>query len=176
MSRNYEWSKMTPFEMQLEFQQVMEHGWKHTPGLPGTLYRLGGMALAAGIHASFKQWEDGMLANLDDDDKQTRTRMLRIRLLIEEVCEYLKAEQHNDIVEIADALGDIGVICDGTAWEYGIPLDEVRQEIHQSNMAKAPGGVVRKRADNKVLKPEGWKPPNIRAVLEGHIKRRRSTR
>lgn len=39
--------------------------------------------------------------------------------------------------------------------------------VHASNMAKAPNGVVIRREDGKVLKPEGWEPPTeaIRAIL-----------
>ena len=49
----------------------------------------------------------------------------------------------------------------------GIPLDRVWAAVHRSNMAKvdpATGKVI-KRADGKVLKPEGWTPPDIPAAL-----------
>ena len=38
-------------------------------------------------------------------------------------------------------------------------------EVHKTNMAKALGPKV----NGKQLKPEGWQPPNIKAILEGTV-------
>jgi len=94
------------------------------------------------------------------------TRDLRKRLLQEEFDEYLEGEENDDIVEISDALADMIYIIAGTALKYGIPLDEVFAEVQRSNMEKFPNGRAVIRPDGKILKPEGWKPPDIRAVLE----------
>jgi predicted HAD superfamily Cof-like phosphohydrolase len=93
-------------------------------------------------------------------------RALRVALLREEFEEYLDAEDNNDIVEIADALGDIIYIACGTAIAYGIPLELVFNEIQRSNMAKLVDGKVLRREDGKIMKPEGWQPPDIKAILE----------
>ena len=67
-----------------------------------------------------------------------------------------------DMEETADAIGDLIVVLVGMALEYGIPLDRVWEDIHKSNMAKVgPNGKVRRRGDGKVLKPDGWTPPNM---------------
>ena len=92
-------------------------------------------------------------------------RMLRIDLLTEEVEEYLEGESNNDIVEIADALADIIYIVCGTAVSYGIPLNKVFEEVHRSNMAKLVDGKVLRREDGKIMKPEGWTPPDINKIL-----------
>jgi predicted HAD superfamily Cof-like phosphohydrolase len=103
------------------------------------------------------------LPNLDE-------RNLRRKLLSEEFREYIDAEEDSDIVEIADALADIIYIACGTAASYGIPLDKVFEEVHRSNMAKLVDGKPIYREDGKVMKPEGWKPPDIDGVLEkSHI-------
>lgn len=95
-----------------------------------------------------------------------RRRRLRAALLREEFNEYLRAEEVDDMLGIADGLGDMAYIIAGTALEYGIPLDRVLDAIHAANMAKlGPDGKPLKRADGKVIKPEGWQPPNIEAVL-----------
>ena len=39
------------------------------------------------------------------------------------------------------------------------------QEVHRTNMAKADGPVV----NGKKMKPEGWCPPNIKAIMEGTV-------
>ena len=94
-------------------------------------------------------------------------RKLRYRILKEEFEEYVAAENDDDIAEVADALGDMVYVIAGTALEYGIPLDRVLDEIHRSNMAKlGPDGKPIKRDDGKVIKPDGWQPPDIAAVLE----------
>lgn len=92
-------------------------------------------------------------------------RALRIRLLREEFEEYLKAEENNDLVEIADALSDLQVIASGTGAAYGIDIDAVNNEVMRSNLAKIVDGKVLKREDGKVIKPEGWTPPDIAGVL-----------
>lgn len=92
-------------------------------------------------------------------------RQLRKDLLKEEYEEYLEAEENDDLVEIADALADIIYIACGTAAEYGIDLNAVFEEVHRSNMAKAPGGVVLRHPNGKIKKPEDWTPPDIAGVL-----------
>jgi predicted HAD superfamily Cof-like phosphohydrolase len=92
-------------------------------------------------------------------------RTLRTNLLREEVNEYLDAEWEDDIVEIADALADIIYIACGTAVSYGIPLDRVFAEVHRSNMAKLVDGKPIRREDGKVLKPEGWTPPDTKGAI-----------
>jgi predicted HAD superfamily Cof-like phosphohydrolase len=96
----------------------------------------------------------------------TAERTLRMKLLAEEMYEYTVAENENDLVEIADALADIIYIACGTAVSYGIPLDDIFDEVHASNMAKLVDGKVIYREDGKVKKPEGWQPPDIEGVLK----------
>lgn len=96
------------------------------------------------------------------------TAQLRVTLLREEFDEYLHAVYSDDLVELTDALADMVYIIYGTARLMGIPLDDVLAEVHRTNMAKAPGGVVTRRDDGKVLKPEGWVAPDIAGVLRAH--------
>jgi hypothetical protein len=84
---------------------------------------------------------------------------LRWRLLAEEYREYQDAEAADDLVEIADALGDMVYVIYGTALTYGIDLDAVVAEIHRSNMTKEthPSG--------KAAKGPGYERPDIQAVM-----------
>lgn len=96
--------------------------------------------------------------------EETRAK-LRQKLLQEEVTELKKAETMEDV---ADALGDILYIALGTIHEYGIAdrMIMIFDEIHSSNMSKlGPDGNPIYRKDGKVLKPEGWTPPNIKSIL-----------
>lgn len=98
----------------------------------------------------------------------SRRKDLRIRLIQEEVTETIDALEADDLVEIADGLADIIYVCIGAALEYGIPLDKVWFQVQQSNMAKVDPltGKANKRDDGKIIKPEGWQPPNIASVLD----------
>lgn len=94
-------------------------------------------------------------------------RALRMKLLEEEFKEYEQGEYKNDLENIAKELADIIYIVCGTAVSYGIPLDRVFDAVHQSNMAKLVDGKPVRREDGKILKPEGWTPPDIKKVLYG---------
>jgi predicted HAD superfamily Cof-like phosphohydrolase len=52
-----------------------------------------------------------------------------------------------------------------TAHGLGIPLDAVLAEVHRANMTKfGPDGPIL-RFDGKILKPDGWTPPDVAGVL-----------
>lgn len=93
---------------------------------------------------------------------------LRISLLQEELDEFIDAAQKRNITEVADALADIIYVAVGAALEFGIPLADVWAEVQASNMMKCDlktGKVVR-RKDGKILKPDGWKPPDIESIIQ----------
>jgi ADP-ribose pyrophosphatase YjhB (NUDIX family)/predicted HAD superfamily Cof-like phosphohydrolase len=84
--------------------------------------------------------------------------------LEEEVREYAAAAEAGDIVEIADALGDLLYVVYGTALVHGIPLDAVFAEVHRSNLTKIDGRSI--GPGTKAPKPTGYRPPNLRPLLE----------
>lgn len=94
---------------------------------------------------------------------------LRFELMKEENEEYLEAAKNNDLVEVADALGDMLYILYGTIIEHGMQdkIDAVFDEIQRSNMSKlgAEGKPIY-REDGKVLKGPNYFKPNIAEVLE----------
>lgn len=97
---------------------------------------------------------------------------LRHRLLQEEVTEIKKAlaiENDLDAMEaISDGIIDAMYILLGTAHEYGIGdrLSIMFDEVHSANMRKlGEDGKPIYRKDGKVLKPEGWRPPNLKSIL-----------
>lgn len=90
-----------------------------------------------------------------------------------EVDECLSAMEDRDMVEVADGIIDSIYVLVGMGLELGLPLQALWEEVQRSNMAKAieqPDGSfkVLKRADGKVIKPEGWTPPDIAGVLRAH--------
>ena len=93
---------------------------------------------------------------------------LRFNLMKEENEEYLEAANNDDLVEVADALGDMLYILCGTIIEHGLQhkIDEVFDEIQNSNMSKLGGdGNPIYREDGKVLKGPNYFKPNIEKIL-----------
>jgi predicted HAD superfamily Cof-like phosphohydrolase len=98
---------------------------------------------------------------------------LREKLVSEETKEFLEGLAARDLVEVADGIIDSIYVLVGTALEFGLPIHALWDEVQRSNMAKAvlqPDGTfkVMRRADGKILKPEGWTPPDIEGVLRAH--------
>ena len=94
---------------------------------------------------------------------------LRFNLMKEENEEYLEAANNNDLVEVADALGDLLYILCGTIIEHGMQykIEEVFDEIQRSNMSKlGEDGNPIYREDGKVLKGPNYFKPNISDILE----------
>ena len=92
---------------------------------------------------------------------------LYLKLVREEFEELMLAYKNQDIVEIADACADLKWVIEGLENTLELPQQEVWNEVSRSNLSKiSPNGKVLKREDGKVLKPEGWTPPNIKLILE----------
>ena len=94
---------------------------------------------------------------------------LRFNLMKEENEEYLEAVENNDIVEIADALGDMLYILCGTILEHGLQhkIEEVFDEIQRSNMSKlGEDGKPIYREDGKVMKGPNYFKPNFSEILK----------
>ena len=110
------------------------------------------------------------------DRKETPTaelpkskNLLRFNLMKEENEEYLEAANNGDLVEVADALGDMLYILCGTIIEHGMQdkIEEVFNEIQRSNMSKLDeDGKPIYREDGKVLKGPNYFKPNIKTILE----------
>ena len=94
---------------------------------------------------------------------------LRFDLMKEENEEYFEAANNNDLVEVADALGDMLYILCGTIIEHGLQHkgEAVFNEIQRSNMSKlGDNGEPIYREDGKVLKGPNYFKPNIQEILE----------
>ncbi|MFM7619691.1 MAG: hypothetical protein ACKO5Y_07610 [Bacteroidota bacterium] len=94
---------------------------------------------------------------------------LRFNLMKEENEEYLEAAQRGDLVEIADALGDMLYILCGTINAHGLQdvMGEVFEEIQRSNMSKLDAnGEPIYREDGKVMKSDRYFKPNIAQFIK----------
>jgi predicted HAD superfamily Cof-like phosphohydrolase len=107
---------------------------------------------------------DTPIANLS-----TQKLKLRYDLMAEENDEYFEAAQNNDLIEVADALGDMLYILCGTILEHGMQykIEEVFNEIQRSNMSKlGADGKPIYREDGKVMKGPNYFKPDILSILD----------
>lgn len=88
---------------------------------------------------------------------------LRLKLIKEEFKELKKAIKQKDIVEIADAIGDLEYVLHGAAISFGMDIAVIVEEIHNSNMTKSKN----KNSDGKIVgKAKGFKPPKLKPLLK----------
>lgn len=82
---------------------------------------------------------------------------------------YVQGEEYKKIADQADALVDIYYYSLNAACKKGINLSSIFNVVHEANMAKRDLKTNKflKREDGKIIKPEGWTPPDV----DGEIKR-----
>jgi predicted HAD superfamily Cof-like phosphohydrolase len=113
------------------------------------------------FHNTYKLgYSETPIANLGNSKNK-----LRFSLMSEENEEYLEAANNDDIIEVADALGDMLYILCGTIIEHGMQdiIEDVFDEIQRSNMSKlGEDGEPIYRDDGKVLKGPHYFKPNFK--------------
>ena len=123
------------------------------------------IAAVHAFHTAFKlNIQNNPTVTISEERKK-----LRFELMKEENEEYLEAAQNNDLVEVADALGDMLYILCGTIIEHGMQdkIEEVFNEIQRSNMSKlGEDGKPIYREDGKVLKGPNYFKPDFSKILE----------
>jgi predicted HAD superfamily Cof-like phosphohydrolase len=93
---------------------------------------------------------------------------LYTKLITEEADELWSAINNQDSVEQLDALIDILVVTIGAIHSMGADAEGAWKEVMRTNFAKInkETGKVEKREDGKVLKPDGWTPPNLEPYVK----------
>ena len=88
---------------------------------------------------------------------------LYMKLIQEEYTELMDAEAVSDDAEICDACFDMMWVIVGYMKSRGWDCENIWDEGAKSNLSKIDSatGKVKKREDGKILKPEGWKPPDF---------------
>ena len=103
-----------------------------------------------------------------DQEPSEANYKMYLDLIREETDELEEAIQDNDKVEQLDALIDILVVTMGAVRAAGWDGEAAWKEVMDTNFAKIDPntGKVRKREDGKVLKPEGWKAPQLSQFIK----------
>jgi len=100
---------------------------------------------------------------------------LSMKLIMEEVGQELiphlqkfmeSPTLENKVAVFDDVIDSLYVLMD-LANAMNLPIAEGWQEVHRANMAKFSKGLIKNSA-GKVMKPEGWQPPNLWDVLYKH--------
>lgn len=133
-------------------------------------------------HAGIPQIQFGIV-----DDRTSPACDLVRNLINEEVnCELIPAiEQYKrnptleNLVGVVDGGIDAIYVVLQLFHMLDLPFNKAFAEVHAANMAKLQRGddnQILKRADGKILQPEGWKPPEIFEVLLEHSNLRAAQR
>lgn len=95
-----------------------------------------------------------------------KVREKALELIEEEVAELREAVEDQDDVEILDALADILFTLFGLAAKSGhnVVLEDGLVEVIKSNMTKVTG--EKQSGKVKVGKPKGYKPPQIKPIID----------
>lgn len=103
------------------------------------------------------------------DQFNEKQYIMYVKLINEEHQELLEATLSDDRVEQLDALIDILVVTIGAIHSMGADAEGAWKEVMKTNFAKIDHktGKVRKREDGKVLKPTGWKSPELAQFIKG---------
>lgn len=116
------------------------------------------------FHKKFKVEQNESPTLISEEDW-----ILRHKLMKEENQEYIDACAKNDLVEVADALGDQLYILCGTILKHGMQhkIEEIFDEIQKSNLSKLDEqGNPIFRGDGKILKGVNYFEPNIKNILD----------
>ena len=95
------------------------------------------------------------------------TSNLYKKLIKEEIEEFWEAEAVGDDAEMLDACFDMIWVIVGYARSRGWDLNRAWVEGAATNLSKIDPetGLVRRREDGKILKPEGWKEPDFKQFV-----------
>lgn len=100
--------------------------------------------------------------------KESDQSELYMNLIREEYAELILAKNDSNDTEICDACFDLIWVIVGYMLSRGWSCEEIWDEGAKSNLSKidrATGKVI-KREDGKILKPEGWKPPDFHKYVK----------
>jgi predicted HAD superfamily Cof-like phosphohydrolase len=103
-----------------------------------------------------------------EQPKTPENAKLYDKLIREEFDEYVAALLLKDEVETLDACMDMIWVILGFCHMKGYDISGAWDEVVKTNMAKVDPvtGKVRRREDGKILKPEGWSPPNMSKFIK----------
>jgi predicted HAD superfamily Cof-like phosphohydrolase len=154
----------TPYEMVGEFHQTMGQPWHQKGRIPA----INAALIKLRLKLITEELEELTDAILNPESEIAINIKQSYDLLNTEINIITDEDLKLDIIEIADALGDINYVVNGAAHAFNINLDCVTEEIHRSNMSKLgeDGKPIYRTEDGKILKGPNYFKPNIKEILD----------
>lgn len=123
--------------------------------------------LVAKFHNADPHHLEGMS---EDDILWARMALIReeYQELMDAITDYYNNPSQEALAEVAKEASDLHYVVYGTEDVLGIPSKAVFKHVHKNNMTKLVKGKIVKRADGKILKPDNYKPANVRSVIFGN--------
>ena len=116
----------------------------------------------------FRQAADQPIRTEPTLDIPHEEKVLAISLIAEELKELADAIDEDNLIEVADAFGDLQVVVEQLGPTFGIDGNRVFAEVHRSNMSKvdpATGKMPKNPETGKAMKGPNYFKPDIAAVL-----------
>jgi predicted HAD superfamily Cof-like phosphohydrolase len=159
--------ELSELDSALEVRDIVETA----DAVADSLYVLAGLALRLGVARRFVTdflkapihgITIGFTALTGEDIRSVREDLESAHACI------LDAAHDRNLIRIDNAIHDAMYGVAGVGYMLGLPLQAVWDEVQRSNLAKLVGGIAIRRPDGKVMKPNGWTPPDIAGVLGVH--------
>lgn len=84
--------------------------------------------------------------------------------LYEAIDEYRANQNEKTRANLCKEWADVQVVLSNVAWYFNIPADAAFNRVHENNMTKVVDGVIRRRADGKILKPDNFVKADMRGL------------
>ena len=112
------------------------------------------------FHIKFDLWVADKVGMISNEEAG-----LRADMMLEEILEFTRGIRKGDLAEAADALIDLVYFALGTAVEMGLPWSRLWDEVHRANMRKEAGHDLKRGEETGIIKPPGWREPNLERIL-----------
>ena len=132
------------------------------------------------FHSSFNHYiSDSPTLTPDGCENVKALHDLRYKLIEEELREFKEALDTNDLVAVGDAVTDLLYVVFGAGIVYGLPMEELFAEVHNSNMTKLGDDgkpilngincpLDTDRPVGKVIKGPKYREPDLKSIIDRH--------
>lgn len=104
------------------------------------------------------------------EKEEERDELMKEALETRDPCKNFRYETESELIGAQfDALVDAWYYSLNCAARHGVNMSSIFDLVHSANMAKRDpetGKFLRRESDNKIIKPAGWKSPDITAEIE----------
>lgn len=103
------------------------------------------------------------------DNSEDRDKLMNQAMSTRDPCKNFTYSTEDELIGAQfDALVDAWYYSLNTAAKHGVNMSKIFDQVHQANMAKRDpksGKFLRRETDGKIIKPAGWKSPDITAEI-----------